>query len=539
MNDGDRPEGDRDSGKPQGSRTLSIRSLGLLTSLGGLGVFVGLAQTVVIAWIFGATRSIEIFFAATTFNTLLLQLASSGQVGDIFTPLFHSIQKEQGTSAARQAVAAMTNVMIVIAVAISVLAALFSWQIAGLLVPGFSDEEMRLCGWVFLATAPLMILQIAAAMLETFLRAEHRYGISESLNVIGRTGNLILLIALGRWLGLWVLVLGLWFGAAVQLLGQCFYLYRYGYRHSLCLATPFFRPSEVLRQIPFAFSHIISSQFFSFALTASLSYLPEGSYAAYNYARQLVSKLHGMVQRPISVLFFNRFSQAIAEGADRVREYADHALGLTIAMNTLCVVPAAAAGDLLMMGLWGGEKFTIDLVKETHWMLVAICSLLYFSGQYLVTRRTNLALKVVARQFIASGVVLMISGLLCFYLIPKYGLVGAIMIQFISSIGVAVAALIVLYRVDRSLVALLSPWKMGLWGVSAVASIAIAYLVRQVMGTTMNDGRTELLLGGGALACISCLACFAFSWVLGASESREILHLVMKRFGYPTVARHA
>nr|WP_161501308.1 lipid II flippase MurJ [Rhodopirellula sp. SM50] len=527
------------SDPPIASKTLSIRSLGVLTSLGGLGALVGLVQTVVVAWIFGATRSIEIFFAATTFNTLLLQLASSGQVGDIFTPIFHAIQKQHGTDSARRAVSAMTNMMVIIAALLSIIATFFAPLIARYLVPGFSESDTRLCGYVFMATAPLMVLQVSAAMLENFLRAEHRYGISETLNLVGRIGNLVLLLVLGKLIGLWILVLGLWFGAATQLFGQSVYLYRFGYRHSFCLSTPHFQTGTVLRQLPFAFTHILSSQFFSFALTASLSYLPEGSYAAYNYARQLVSKFHGVVQRPISVLFFNRFSQAIAEGASRVREYADHALGLSIALNTLCVVPSAASGDLLLMGLWGSEKFAAETVKETHLMLVAISCLLYFSGQYLVTRRTNLALKVVARQFLASGVVLLISGGLCFLLVPRYGLIGAIMVQFISSIGVALSALAVLSRVDRSLVAVLSPRKMLSWTVSAAAAIAITYLARHVVGTTMSSGRLELLASGTGLALLSCVSCLVFSWMLGVPESREIFRMVIKRLGRRMVAHHA
>ena len=148
---------------------LPLGSLSWLTVLNLFGAVVGLIQTIVIAWIFGATRSIEIFFAATTFQAFLLKIATTGQVSDLFTPIFHDIQVKHDQERARNAFSAMVNAMLIAAGVVTVLACLFAGPIAKLLVPGFESAEIELCGTIFLVTAPLLLLQIAGGLFGNFL----------------------------------------------------------------------------------------------------------------------------------------------------------------------------------------------------------------------------------------------------------------------------------------------------------------------------------------------------------------------------------
>ena len=65
---------------------LSLKSAGWLSII-NLGLaLVGILQTIVIARVFGASREIEIYFAATTFLMLMMKVSSAGQIGDLFEP---------------------------------------------------------------------------------------------------------------------------------------------------------------------------------------------------------------------------------------------------------------------------------------------------------------------------------------------------------------------------------------------------------------------------------------------------------------------
>ena len=489
-----------------------------------LTAVVGVAQTIVIARLFGATRLVEVFFAATTFNALMLQISTSGRVGDVFTPIFHTVRNDHGKDASRQAFSSMINTMSLFGLAGSLLAAGSAEFVAPWLVPGFGHEDQQLCARVFRVTSPLIFSQIIIGMLTNFMRAEKHYGVVESINFCSRLFNLMIVAFFGWWLGLWALILGLWVSAAFQLVGITIYVSRkMNYRHKWCFAAEHFRPKEVLYQLPFTFIHVISSQVFSFALTAGLSQLPEGSFATYRYAKQLVSRFQGIILQPISIVFFNSFSEAIAAGHHAVRSYAEHALALSIAVCTLCIAPLAVSGDYLLMGLWGGDNFSAQRITETHYMAVAIACSLIFSAQHLVTRRTNLAMKMVVFQFVSSGVALMACGLFCSPLISRFGLTGAILVQLLASIMPTAASIGALWWRHPGLVALLPLRQLVTWGTSAAIAVSISMLIRSFIDVDLSAPRLTLFSTGALLSSVAVLTCFLASWVLKTPESREIL----------------
>ena len=503
------------------NKKLSFKSLGWMTIINIVAVGVSLAQTIAVAAIFGATRSIEIFFAATTFLMFLQQIASAGQIGDLFTPIFHDLQVSGGNKVARDAFSAMTNTMALVGLVISVLAVIFSTWFANVMVPGFSADDIALCAQVFAVTAPLLLLQIVSGMFSNFLRAEHHYGVEESLSFISRVSNFVILIVFGWRFGLWALIAGLWVSTLIGLIGQTTYAFSKGYRYRFLLATEDFKPKAVLAKVPYAFSHIIFSQFFSFALTRAFSHLDAGPFAIYGYAKRLQVRFQGVLLKPVGVLFFNRFSQELAEGAERVRSLAVHTLALSVALVAISLAVIAPTGDLLLMAVWGGKNFSAEQIDVCHAVLIALIFLLFGSAQYLVSRRTCLALKIVARQFAASGIVMLICGLSCFWLIPTYGIWGAVAVNFIASIGTSLGSLLLLWFVRRDLAVWLPVGKLLAWIFAAGIAIAATTGIRQAIGIQLSDGRWPLLLAAGVLGFFSVSLCIGISWLMGIEETRD------------------
>ena len=117
-------------------------------------------------------------------------------------------------------------------------------------------------------------------------------------------------------------------------------------------------------------------------------------------------------------------------------------------------MPIAAGGDLLLTGLWRGESFPLEQIEQSYWILCSLITLLVFNAQYLIARRTNLSLKIVGRQFAASGVVMVMAAVACYLLIPRYGLLAAVAVQATSAFANAAVTLGVLATVRRDLVCL-------------------------------------------------------------------------------------
>ena len=233
--------------------------------------------------------------------------------------------------------------------------------------------------------------------------------------------------------------------------------------------------------------------------------------------------------QPIGIVFFNRVSQSIAEGADHVRELSRHALALSVAAATLCVVPVICGGDFLLQGLWGSEKFSLSQIHDTHLALVILVALLVGNAQYLITRRTNLALKVVARQYIASGLVQIAAGLLCRWLTPSFGLWGAVGLQVFAVVLMAFASLLVLQSENKSLVSVMPIRKSFLWLIAGSASVLATMLIRSCCAFGFTENRFEMVLVATGFAVVSLMCCLTFSWLMGIPESREIASKVRGR----------
>ena len=75
---------------------MRVRSVGVVTILSLAGTVVGVVQSVVVAYAFGTSRQVEIFFAAVALETTMLQLTQTGQLTDIFLPIYLRIKSRGG-----------------------------------------------------------------------------------------------------------------------------------------------------------------------------------------------------------------------------------------------------------------------------------------------------------------------------------------------------------------------------------------------------------------------------------------------------------
>ncbi|MEM8943669.1 MAG: lipid II flippase MurJ [Planctomycetota bacterium] len=508
---------------------LPLKSISLITAIKLLAACVGLLQTIALASLFGATRTIEVFFAALTFQQLLAALTSSGQIGDLFTPIYHDIKVSHGSREAWAAFSAMTNVMLLFASIVAVGAALLARPISAALVPGFATEDLELTQKVFLSVAPLIVVMIGNSMLSNLLRAEHRYGLTESLQLAGRVANLVILLGLAPLVGVWALIVGMWVSAIILAIGQIWDMYRNGGEYKFVLSTSAFQPRTVLCKIPLSLTHVFAAQFFTFALTAGLSLLPEGSYAAFSYAQRLRAKFQGLVLQPVGIVFFNHFSESLSQGATKVRSFAEHALGLTLAVTAFSLAPIVASGDLLLAGLWGGPDFPPERIAQTHYVLCALTALLAINAQYLIARRTNLALKIVGPQFAASSSVITCTGFACYWLIPAYGLPGVVALQIATAAGTALTSLGVLAHYRRELLCLLPLKQTMQWIVTVAITICVVWTGRHFIGPVADVPAATQLVAGGLWAIASVLITCAVAHCLGIREFHDLSEKVLAR----------
>ena len=212
---------------------LSLFSLKLITSV--LGVLYSILQV----RYFGASRTIEIYFAAQSLIYLVTSLTQSGQLAEIFLPEFHklnTIKKGLGF----KGLSIVINRMFLWGSLIITIVFLFSPFFINLLVPGFSGEDKSDATLMFRVLLPYLFLQINNSFFITVLNAEEKYGRAEFLGVTNTIVNILSLVFLYSYIGVWALIISLLLGKLIEFFFYIVELYKLGFRFRLLMSMPEF-----------------------------------------------------------------------------------------------------------------------------------------------------------------------------------------------------------------------------------------------------------------------------------------------------------
>ena len=318
---------------------------------------VGILQAFVVGWLYGTSIGIEIYFAAITFYQAMLNLLQTGQIAEVFTPMYHRLKQSHGDAAAQRLFSMLVNWMVTIAILLAALAFTLASMIVPILVPGFSDQNTHSCIQMFCWVVPLAFVQVCLSLITCFLAAEKRFVGPEITRLVSMTLGLITIVIASRWLGAWAMVAGLWVTNIVSVMCLIGLARRAGYQHRFRFSDPEVKISPLFRSLPSIFSYVFVTQLYSIALTSGLSTLPQGSLAVFSYARRIFSRINGLLVRPISVVFFNHYSADLIDRPEKTRVLIRKSLRLALLAVTFACAIVTASGYPGLKMLWLSEQF--------------------------------------------------------------------------------------------------------------------------------------------------------------------------------------
>jgi peptidoglycan biosynthesis protein MviN/MurJ (putative lipid II flippase) len=115
--------------------------------------------------------------------------------------------------------------------------------------------------------------------------------------------------------------------------------------------------------------YVGATQLYNIVLTSASSFLPEGSFALFNYVLQISNKVKSIVLTPVSTVFFSKFSSAVAEGQQKqTKRIATPIVGL-IVFAGLQVSYIILIGDNLLRVLWESRTMTLSDFRLAYIML--------------------------------------------------------------------------------------------------------------------------------------------------------------------------
>ncbi|MFK4784856.1 murein biosynthesis integral membrane protein MurJ [Fusobacterium sp. MFO224] len=348
----------------------------------------GLARSVVIAYYFGASASTDAFFSAFKISNFFRQLLGEGALGTSFIPLYNEKVKVQGEEEGRNFIFSIMNIVFIFSIVVAIFTAIFSKEIIGFIVGGFSHETQMIASYLLRIMSSYFIFIALAGMMGAILNNFRCFALPASTSIFFNLAILGSAIFFGRKYGIQAMAYGILVGGAMQLLIliPTFLKKVRGYKFKIIFKDEYLKKLLflILPMLVGIFARQINTmidQFFA-------SYLQSGGVSALENATRLYSLPIGVFGISISTVIYPTLSKKIVNNDLKAVE--DNILkGLNILM--FFVIPSMAVfcfySKEVVSLLFGYGKFGEEAVNVTGSALLFYSLGLYFyTAIHLLTR---------------------------------------------------------------------------------------------------------------------------------------------------------
>ncbi len=471
------------------------RSIGIIGILNIIGGFVGLANTIVTAYYFGTSRQLEVYFAAVQLEQLLLSLTQGGQLVEIYLPIYLQLKINKSIEFAHRTFSVILNWLMLIFILISIGLWFGAYYIFQLLVPGFETTDHILGMWMFRAVIPLMFMRIIISMLHSIANAEKLFGRPELVGILSRISIVLVIAVFSHIIGIWAMVLALATGTLISLIGLIYILSKQKIKYYLVLKQKGFDFKDLVKKVLSTYVYVGTTQFYSFVLNAMVSFLPQGSYAVFNYVKTLHQKTRPIIIKPISIVFFTNFSIAFAKGAKEVKRLAQIALSQTFGIVILAIVAIIISGDNLLYVIWGRDKFGAEELYLAYRLLVIYFFVDFILGYAVITRRMVVSIGYPHLFYYFLSIMQFLSAGATYIFIKQFGFLGLMFLVVFNSLGFCLIPLIVLKLKAKDLLVFYPLETIWKWVLSGCIALLIGFQFKTLMVKLIEfDGRIGTLL---------------------------------------------
>lgn len=355
-------------------RTLLLHSSWSLTLTSGFSYFFGLIRDRIFAHTFGLSRTLDIYNASFVLPDLLQSLFIGTALSAAFVPIFmrqYDRKKKLGYSYSDQ----VLTLGVTLIAGIGIFFAIVLPQIAHFMVPGFTGDDLTeyiKLTRIMLFSPILFAVSMTYGRVLISVREFFWWGISPALYNIGIILGAVFLYPVFGMVGM---VLGTLFGALLHLGIRLVPLRKTEYEFR---TRPDFRFTPEIREtIKLALPKMLQYGMWHFMLisfTGITSALPEGSVAAYNYARNFQSLPVSLLGIAIAMAVYPTLSHDAGKGnykkfkADFKKERFRCIFYTTLAAITLAAVSKPMIGLLL-----GGGEFEASDIDLLAGVLAVYC----------------------------------------------------------------------------------------------------------------------------------------------------------------------
>lgn len=427
-------------------KTLIFYSSWALTLTSGMSYFFGFLRDRAFAHTFGLSKTLDIYNASFTlpemlYNVLILTALSAG-----FVPIFakkYDQDKQAGYSYAHQVMS--WGITIVIAAAI--LSIIFLPNISGFLVDYKGEDlDQYITVTRFMLLSPLLfaISSIYGQVLLS-LKDFFWYGLSP---IFYNLGIILGVSLLYPHFGLMGMVIGTLFGAFLHLLNRMIAVKRNKFEFKV--KPDFHLSPEMKETFKLAYPKLpqyILGQFMLIQFTKIATGLPEGSVAAYNYARNFQSLPVSLLGIAIALAMFTTLSHEAGKGnftqfKKDFRKNRFRALFYT----TLAAIALALGSKIAINLLLGGGNFDDKDIQLLTNVLMVYCISIPLESMMYIYHRAFYALRNTLIPAMMHAFTIGLTIIMANLLSPHVG-IYCIPISFAAGLGLHILVLSIVFPI--------------------------------------------------------------------------------------------
>jgi putative peptidoglycan lipid II flippase len=322
---------------------------------------------------FGTGAEIDAFFAANRLSETLFLLVAGGALGSSFIPVFTSFLIKDDRSSAWQLASSIANLVTLVMVAFSILAAIFAPPIVRyLLAPGFPAEQQALTVTLLRILLPASIIFGLSGLTMGVLNAHQKFLFPALAPSMYQVGWIFGVLALAPIWGIFGLAWGALIGAALHFIVQIPGLLRLPqlkYAPSLGLHLAAVRDVARLMGPRLLGVAVVQLNFWLNTLLASMQ--PEGSLTGINLAFPLMIMPQAAIAQSIAIAALPTFSAQVARGQ---RGEMRSSLAATLRGVLFLAAPASVGLILLrrpiVAMIYQGGEFSANSTELVAWALL-------------------------------------------------------------------------------------------------------------------------------------------------------------------------
>ena len=485
-----------------------VQNTALVMVFFGLAALAGTVRNVVIGQLFGISADLDAYYAAFRLPDLLFTIVAGGALATAFIPVFADFLTGRDMTGAWQLASDITNLVVLVASGLAVVAAVFAPAIvARIIAPGFDAGQQQVTVQlmrILLVSVPIFGI---SAVQTSVLHAFKQFLLPALAAVLYPIGVILGAVVLVPQMGILGLAVGAVLGSLLHLAIKVPLLLRLGLRWwpSMRLQRRAVRHVLVLmgpRVLDLAVFHLTFV-----AMTNLASRLRPGSVSALEWGWDAMQLPETVIGTAFGLVAFPTLAELAARGdIPGVRSTLGQMLRLALTLALPATVALIVLGRPLLQVLYQRGAF---LESATNAVYVALaCFALGLVG--------HTSLELVARTFFAQKDTVTPLLLAVASAAVNVGL-GVLLMQPLGHAGLALANSVAVSAEVLALLLILRRRLAGIEGRLLLITVAKAFSASAVMALVLilvvalagdqQIGALGTLVAGGALGAVAYVAC--------------------------------